>query len=75
MSPVVLPISERAWFKPQVAVFGGHAIRSTSGTTWFPLVATKLNVVTEDGFTMYGGASFAFSRNTAAIIYGVGHRF
>ena len=37
--------------------------------------AAKLNVVTSDGFTMYGGASFAFSQNTAAIIYGVGHRF
>jgi len=75
LAPGLLPISERAWFKPQLAAFGGRAIRSTSGTTWFPLAAVKLNVVTEDGFTMYGGASFAFSRNTAALIYGVGHRF
>ena len=75
LSPNPLPISEQAWFKPQIAAFGGRALRSTNGTTWFPLAAVKLNVVTDDGFTMYGGASFAFKRNTAAIIYGVGHRF
>lgn len=74
-APVILPVSERAWFKPQVAAFGGAALRSTRGQVWFPMVATKLNIVTVDGFTMYGGASFAFSQNTLAILYGAGHRF
>ena len=74
-APFVLPVSERAWFKPQVAAFGGAAIRSTKGTVVFPMVAAKLNIVTVDGFTMYGGASFAFSQNTLAILYGAGHRF
>lgn len=74
-APLLIPVSDRAWFKPQLAALGGRALRSTSGATWFPMAAAKLNVVTSDGFTMYGGASFAFSQNTAAIIYGVGHRF
>jgi len=74
-APVMLPISESAYFKPQAAAFGGVAIRSTRGQVWFPMVAAKLNIVTSDGFTMYVGSSFAFGQNTLAIIYGAGHRF
>lgn len=76
-APVILPISEQAWFKPQLGAFGGTTIRSTRerAVPLFPLAAIKLNVTTNDGFTMYVGASYAFSENTFAVLYGAGHRF
>jgi hypothetical protein len=39
------------------------------------MVATKLNIVTADSFTMYVGSSFGFAEQTLAILYGMGHRF
>ncbi len=76
IAPLILPISEQAWFKPQVGALAGMTIRSTRDrrVPFFPLAAVKLNVTTNDGFTMYVGSSYAFSENTFALLYGVGHR-
>lgn len=77
LAPLVLPISEQAWFKPQVGAFVGTTIRSTRErqVPVFPLAAVKLNITTNDGFTMYVGGSYAFAENTFAVLYGAGHRF
>jgi len=74
-APIEPQVSERATFKPQVALFGGRTFRSTRGDEWFPMAAVKLNMSTFEGFTMYVGGAYAFREDTLAVLYGVGHRF
>ena len=74
-APIHPQVSEKAWFKPQLAGFAGRTFRSTSGDQFFPMAALKLNLTTAEGFTMYAGSAYAFREDTLAVIYGVGHRF
>lgn len=59
----------------QLAAFGGRTLGSSSGDRFFPLLAGRLHVRTREGFALYIGGAYAFERVTAALIYGIGHRF
>lgn len=59
----------------QLAVLGGRTLGSNLGDVFFPLVGARLHVAKRDGFTMFAGATWALIRDTAALLYGVGHRF
>ncbi len=59
----------------QLAAMAGRTLGSPSGDRFFPLGAARIHFHTRAGFTLYVGSASAFSENTTAIIYGIGHRF
>lgn len=59
----------------QAAGFLGRTLGSVSGDTFFPLAAARVHIRTTDGFSLYMGGAYTFARDTAALIYGIGHRF
>jgi hypothetical protein len=59
----------------QLAALGGVTVGSENGDKVFPLAAGRIHFCNRDGFALYLGGAFAFHKDTAALLYGIGHRF
>jgi len=59
----------------QFAAQFGTTLGSELGDRVFPMATSRLHFVSKQGFALYVGASWAFQKETVALIYGIGHRF
>lgn len=74
-SPVNLSVFSEATFRPQVALLGGRTINDLEKNVFFPLLVSRMVLVSASGTSLYGGVAYAFQEETFAVIYGIGHRF
>lgn len=74
-SPVNLSVLTHATFRPQVAVLVSRTINDLEKNVFFPLVVTRMVLVSPSGTSLYGGVAYAFQEETLALVYGIGHRF
>ncbi len=72
---VTLPVFRAARMDLQLAALGGTTIGSREGDQLFPMLAGRTHIRTHRGAAIYIGASWAFAKDTLAVLYGVGHRF
>lgn len=72
---VSLPVFRAARLGLQGAVLAGTTIGSREEDRLFPLLAGRTHIRTHNGASVYLGASWAFAKDTLAVLYGVGHRF
>lgn len=79
LGPGFAPINQRvlydATLRWQSSAMLGRTINHQGGNRSFPLVTTRLMVLTPAGTSMYAGVAYAFQEETLALIYGVGTRF
>lgn len=64
-------------FELQTGILGCTTVNSTSsrGNFIFPMTFFRFRVIARGGFSLYLGLSYAFQKDTLALLYGVGHRF
>jgi len=74
-SPWSWLIAHRARLETQLAAILGTPIGPSSYPIIFPTLGGRLHLSRPDGFSMYIGATWSLRRETAALVYGVGHRF
>lgn len=74
-SPVNLSVFSHSTFRPQVALLAGRTINDLEKNVSFPLLVTRMVLVSPSGTSLYGGVAYAFQEETLAVIYGIGHRF
>jgi len=58
-----------------VAALAGITLGRQYGDKLFPLVAGRLHFANESGFALDMGGAYAFHKDAAALLYGIGHRF
>ena len=74
-SPFILPVLSQATFRPQLALLGGRTLNDLEKNVFFPMVVSRMVLVSHSGTSLYGGVAYAFGEETLAVIYGIGHRF
>ena len=74
-SPVSLTVLSKSTFRPQVALLGGRTLNDLDRNVFFPLLVTRMVLISPSGTGLYGGLAYAFQEETLALIYGIGHRF
>lgn len=74
-APASFEFFKASRLEPQFAAQVGTTLGSELGDTVFPMVTSRMHFVSKQGFTLYLGASWAFQKETLALIYGLGYRF
>ena len=74
-SPFNLQVLSHATFRPQLALLGGRTLNDLEKNVFFPMVVSRMVLVSPSGTSLYGGVAYAFREETLAVIYGIGHRF
>lgn len=74
-NPMEVEVLSHSRLEVQLALLAARTFGSLDGDTLFPLSAIRFHLARESGFSMYLGASWAFQKQTFALIYGVGNRF
>ncbi len=74
-SPISVPVFRQARAELQLAALVGTTIGSQDEDFFFPLLAGRTHIRSRGGASIFLGASWAFAKETLAVIYGVGHRF
>ncbi len=72
-TPLIWDFRPTSRLELQTALLGGWVTQRNG--RFFPLGAVRLHMVQDEGFALYVGTAVAFRIDTAALIYGVGHRF
>lgn len=77
--PAFAPLNRQvlydATLRWQSAAMFGRTVNHQEGNRSFPLVTSRVMVLTPAGTSMYAGVAYAFQEETLALIYGVGTRF